>query len=487
MNHTLYPNPTTTYIILLILSNKYNIKPQMVDLIEDPSNDRVITEVIPPPLHNLSHSKLFPKKNLPDWKELKEHLKQEGKLDKTDILELVSTFKNIIKSESNVIKVQDPLIIVGDLHGQFYDLLRIFTKGGDPSITKYLFLGDYVDRGAFSIECVLYLMSLKINFKNTFYMLRGNHECRRLTSYFNFKMECEVKYDLEIYENIMEAFDCLPLVCIINERFIALHGGISPTITYVNDIHKFNRFTEPPTDGAFCDILWADPIEKDVDALVTDWAPNRTRGCSFVFGAKAAIPFLNCNNYLTVIRGHEVQLDGFKINQWNTQVEFPSVITVFSAPNYCDVYNNKGAFIKFIDSNINIQQCNFSPHPFILPNFMNVFNWSIPFVSEKLSEMLIYIIKRKDEVSCDDGNLINETVTHSLKMKMKIITMLMKMYRTLREENELILKLKGFCPGNRIPKGILLQGAEALKTALERYKTARTIDKINERMPIEYQ
>ena len=139
MNHTLSPNPTTTYIILLILSNKYNIKPQMVDLIEDPSNDRVITEVIPPPLHNLSHSKLFPKKNLPDWKELKEHLNQEGKLDKTDILELISIFKNIIKSESNVIKVQDPLIIVGDLHGQFYDLLRIFTKGGDPSITKYLF------------------------------------------------------------------------------------------------------------------------------------------------------------------------------------------------------------------------------------------------------------------------------------------------------------------------------------------------------------
>ena len=116
-----------------------------------------------------------------------------------------------------------------------------------------------------------------------------------------------------------------------------------------------------------------------------------------------------------------------------------------------------------------------------------MFSWSIPFVSEKLSEILIHIIKRKDEVSCDDSNLINETVTHSLKMKMKIITLLMKMYRTLREENELILKLKGFCPGNRIPKGILLQGAEAIKTALERYKTARTIDKINERMPDEYQ
>ena len=403
-------------------------------------------------------------------------------------VELVEIFKNIIKSENNVVKIQDPLIVVGDLHGQFYDLLRVISKGGDPSITKYVFLGDYVDRGAFSIECVIYLMALKINFRNTFYMLRGNHECRQLTSYFNFKTECEVKYDLEVYERIMDAFDCLPLVCIINERFIALHGGISPSITFINEINKVNRFEEPPKDGAFCDILWADPAERDSDALAMDWAPNKTRGCSFVFGAKAAIPFLNRNNYLTVIRGHEVQLEGFKMSQWNTQVEFPSVITVFSAPNYCDVYNNKGAFIKFVDNSINIQQCNFSPHPFILPNFLNVFSWSIPFVSEKISEILIHIIKKEDEISCDeDGNKINEAITNSLKMKMKIIIMLMRMYRTLREEHELILKLKGFCPGNRIPKGILLQGAEALKTALERYKAAKTIDKINEKMPEEYQ
>jgi serine/threonine-protein phosphatase 2B catalytic subunit len=108
-------------------------------------------------------------------------------------------------------------------------------------------------------------------------------------------------------------------------------------------------------------------------------------------------------------------------------------------------------------------------------------------VSEKVSEILMHIIKKKEELSYDDDNSkISEALTNSLKMKMMFITMFMKMHRTLREEHELIMKLKGFCPGNRIPKGILLQGAEALMTALERYKEAKKIDEINEKMPDDY-
>ena len=176
------------------------------------------------------------------------------------------------------------------------------------------------------------------------------------------------------------------------------------------------------------------------------------------------------------------------MSKWNSSGEFPSVITVFSAPNYCDVYNNKGAFIRFVNNTINIQQYNFSPHPFILPNYMNVFSWSIPFVSEKISEILLHIIKKdKSALEGDESDKIGETITDSLKLKVKFLTMIMKMYRTLREENELIMKLKGFCPGNKIPKGILLQGPEALKTAYERYKEAKKSDEINEKMPDGYQ
>ena len=459
----------------------------MDDSVEDPANDRVVKEVLPLPMFNLSHNKLFSKKGLPAHKVLQEHLMQEGKLDKNDILQIIELFKTIVKSESNIVKMADPVVVVGDIHGQFYDLVKILEKGGDPQKNRYIFLGDYVDRGAFSIECVLLLMAIKINFKHNIVMLRGNHECRQLTSFFNFKQECEVKYDLEIYDRIMEAFDALPIACVLNERFLALHGGISPEVECMSNIMNIDRFKEPPKDGPLCDFLWADPCDKDNEAIKIDWIPNKTRGCSFIFGAKAATPFLNKNNYLSIIRGHEAQLEGFKMSKWNPKVEFPSVITVFSAPNYCDVYHNKGAFIKFVNNSINIQQYNFAPHPFILPNFLNVFSWSIPFVSEKVSEILLHIIKAEPKGKDKENNkIIDETLTNSLKMKVTFITLIMKMYRTLREENELIMKLKGFCPGNKIPKGILLQGPEALKTALERYKEAKRIDQINEKMPENY-
>ena len=457
------------------------------DSFEDPANDRVVKEVLPPPMFNLSHSKLFPKKGVVDYKLLKEHLIQEGKLDKGDILELIQMFKAIIKNESNIVKMADPVIVVGDIHGQFYDLIKILDKGGDPSKQKYIFLGDYVDRGAFSIECVLLLMAIKITCRTTVVMLRGNHECRQLTSFFNFKQECDVKYDLEVYDRVMEAFDSLPIACVINDKFLAVHGGLSPDVEVMNTIVSFNRFNEPPRDGPLCDFLWSDPCDKDTDAIGIDWLPNKTRGCSFIFGAKAATPFLNKNNYLTIIRGHEAQLEGYKMSKWNPKVEFPSVITVFSAPIYCDVYHNKGAFIKFVNNTINIQQYVFSPHPFILPNYMNVFSWSIPFVSEKISEIILHIIKSEPkEKGKTDTKIIDQTLTDSLKMKVQFMTMIMKMYRTLRQENELIIKLKGFCPGNKIPKGILLQGPEALKSALERYKEAKQYDQINEKMPDGY-
>ena len=377
----------------------------MVDSLPDPFEDRVMKDVLPPPHLPLPHAKLFPKKGVPDWKVLRDHLTREGKLEKADLLELINLFQAQIKSEPNILKIQDPVTVVGDIHGQFYDLLKLLEVGGSPETTKYLFLGDYVDRGAFSIECVLLLCAIKLNYKTTVLMLRGNHECRQMTSFFNFKQECEIKYDLEVYDKIMEAFDCLPISCLINEKFIAIHGGISPDIDKVLDITKINRFTEPPKTGPMCDMLWSDPVEKDEEALTVSWVENSTRGCSYVFGAKAATPFLTKNDILSIIRAHEAQLEGFKMYKWNNNVDFPSVITIFSAPNYCDVYNNKAAVISFKNNMVNIQQYNYSPHPFILPQFMNIFNWSIPLVSEKISEMLMHIIKKDPNLDDkDDGN-----------------------------------------------------------------------------------
>ncbi len=462
----------------------------MVEPLPDPFEDRVMKDILPPPHLPLPHNKLFPKKGVPDWKSLKDFLTREGRIEKTDLLELLSLFKKVIKAEPNILKVQDPVTVVGDLHGQYYDLLKCLEVGGNPENTKYLFLGDYVDRGTYSIENLILLMCIKLNYKDTILMLRGNHECRQMTSFFNFKMECEVKYDSEIYFRMMEVFDSLPIACLINEKFIAIHGGLSPDIDKIADIMKINRFTEPPRSGAMCDLLWSDPCDKDEDAAKTNFINNSNRGCSYVFGIKAVVPFLKKNNIISIIRAHEAQLEGFKMYKWNANVDFPSVITIFSAPNYCDVYSNKAAVIKFKNNMVNIQQYNYSPHPFILPNFLNIFTWSIPFVSEKITEMLIHIIKKdptyEESNENENSTLIEDTITNSLRMKVKFITMLMKMYRTLREESELIMKLKGFCPGNKIPRGILIQGPEALKTALERYKNAKSLDSVNERMPKNY-
>lgn len=455
----------------------------------DPKNDRVVKEILPPPLFNIEHKKLFPSDSKPDWKLLKKHLTQEGRLDKSDVLQLIGLFRNIIKAEPNILKIEDPVTVVGDIHGQFYDLIQILDLGGNIEKTKYIFLGDYVDRGAFSTECVFLLMAIKINFKHTVVMLRGNHECRQLTSFFNFKQECEVKYDIEVYNRLMEAFDCLPFGCIINDKFLCVHGGISPCLTSLAEAQKVSRFSEPPKQGLLCDIIWADPCSKDEEAGRFDFKNNKNRGCSFVFGAKAAIPFLRKNQLIAIIRGHEAQLDGYKMYNWDQKDAFPSVITVFSAPNYCDVYNNKGAILKFKNNQLNIQQLNYNPHPFILPDFLNVFSWSLPFVSEKIGEILLHIIKKDPDVSRDNKstNVLDKKVTESLKMKVEFLTMLMKMWRTLRKESELIIKLKGFCPGNKIPRGIIIQGPEALKTALERYEMAKRLDEMNEKMPDYYE
>merc|ERR1712096_70671 len=131
--------------------------------------------------------------------------------------------------------------------------------------TQYLFLGDYVDRGSFSIETLLLIFSLKLNFPKTIHLLRGNHECRQMTAFFNFRDECEYKYDQTVYKAFMESFDALPLCAIVNGKFLAVHGGLSPDLQTLKQLDEIDRVQEPPRQGLICDILWADPIE-DTDA-----------------------------------------------------------------------------------------------------------------------------------------------------------------------------------------------------------------------------
>jgi len=473
-----------------------------------------VKSVKPPPHRPLAKHLMFPDKlkNKPDWRLIKDHLQKEGRIAKEDLIKLINDTNKIFKNEGNLLYLQDPLSVVGDIHGQYYDAIKILEIGGNPENTKYLFLGDFVDRGSFSIEVLVLLYSLKICHPETIYMLRGNHECRQMTTFFNFRSECLYKYDQEIYDLFMDSFDLMPLACVVNGKFIAVHGGLSPELKTIDDINKIERFKEPPKQGLFCDLLWSDPVDNEDGICENVYRMNDVRGCSYFYGNEAVGKFLDQNNLLSVIRAHEAQLDGYKMHAWTGKSDFPVVITIFSAPNYCDVYNNKGAIIKFENNTLNIQQFNYTPHPYILPNFMDIFTWSIPFVSEKITEMLYHLIKPAAEVEDDDEedeselppelvekiNVPNTTNKKAvpgdskvslqkrgevLRNKLKFISKMAKLTKTLREQNETIVKIKDIAPDNKIPIGLLSQGEGALKTVLDSFNLAKKADVINEKRP----
>jgi len=373
-------------------------------------------------------------------------------------------------------------------------LIKLFEIGGEPGDVKYLFLGDYVDRGYFGTEVCFLLLAYKIKYPNSFYMIRGNHECRHLTAYFNFKQECLFKYNIDVYDAFMACFDCLPLGALLNGRFLCVHGGLSPDIKSMEEIYDIDRYREPPSNGPMCDLLWSDPMDEEEDTNTElEFVNNELRGCSYVFSYEATCSFLKSNNLLSIIRAHEAQDEGYKLYKKGPQTGFPTVICIFSAPNYCDVYNNKGAIIRFQNNLMNIRQFNCSAHPYYLPNFMNAFNWSLPFVIEKVMDMFKVILNlcgdeedmSDEEVVEKEKPLIDKERADLIKTKIRSVARLCRMYSTLREEQESIVLLKGLA-GGVIPQGLLSQGPNAIRSAITDFETARQLDLANEKIPPDY-
>ncbi|KAI0470891.1 Metallo-dependent phosphatase-like protein [Xylariaceae sp. FL0804] len=433
---------------------------------------------------------------------LKQHFYREGRLTEEQALWIIKAGTDLLRQEPNLLEMDAPITVCGDVHGQYYDLMKLFEVGGDPAETRYLFLGDYVDRGYFSIECVLYLWSLKIHYPKTLWLLRGNHECRHLTDYFTFKLECKHKYSEAIYEACMESFCSLPLAAIMNKQFLCIHGGLSPELHTLDDLRNIDRFREPPTQGLMCDILWADPLEDFGQEKTNEFfMHNHVRGCSYFFSYPAACHFLEKNNLLSVIRAHEAQDAGYRMYRKTRTTGFPSVMTIFSAPNYLDVYNNKAAVLKYENNVMNIRQFNCTPHPYWLPNFMDVFTWSLPFVGEKITDMLIAILsicseeelKEDTPMSTSPGpasppmsaGLPDETAEQrrrAVKNKILAIGRMSRVFQVLREESEKITELKTVS-GGRLPAGTLMLGAEGIKNAISTFEDARKVDLQNERLP----
>ena len=468
----------------------------MVEPLSDPLNDRPIRTVEPPPHRLLPTEILFPRgiTNPPDASLLKVHLRKEGRISKSDALLILRQAIETFKREKSMIEINHAVTVIGDIHGQFYDLLKLLDMVGEIETQRLVFLGDYVDRGIFSVEVILVLYALKLNYPENIFMIRGNHESRQLTTYFNFRSECLYKFDIEFYDTVCESFDMLPVACLINKKFLAVHAGISPELKTLENISKLNRFSEPPSKGLLCDILWSDPIDNDTGACDEQYTVNAARGCSYYFGLSAANTFLKRNKLLTIIRAHEVQVEGYKMHHWNGNEAFPVVITIFSAPNYCGIYKNKAAVIRFEDSNLTIQQFGCSGHPYYLPEYQDLFSWSIPFVIEKVLEILNQVINQElvepaenlsasGEIVTKLQQGIKESNTAKFRKKVKAISTMMRMFKTLREEKELILELKGLCPDQKIPKGLIQFGRKALEGYISAFNAAKQWDYINEKRP----
>ncbi|KAH7544451.1 hypothetical protein JRO89_XS15G0168600 [Xanthoceras sorbifolium] len=329
-----------------------------------------------------------------------EQLKKCEPLKESEVKALCLKAMEILVEESNVQRVDAPVTICGDIHGQFYDMKELFRVGGDCPKTNYLFLGDFVDRGFYSVETFLLLLALKIKIESadrspqlfdkpifaflepwvgftvltifsavkhqnlrvlTFHcqfesiykltvrypdritLIRGNHESRQITQVYGFYDECLRKYgSVNVWRYCTDIFDYLSLSALIENKIFSVHGGLSPAISTLDQIRTIDRKQEVPHDGAMCDLLWSDPED-----IVDGWGLS-PRGAGYLFGGSVVTSFNHSNNIDYICRAHQLVMEGYKW-MFNNQI-----VTVWSAPNYCYRCGNVAAILE-LDENLNKQ------------------------------------------------------------------------------------------------------------------------------------
>lgn len=255
-------------------------------------------------------------------------------LRNAEITSICARVREIFLEQPPLIELDAPVKIVGDIHGQYSDLIRMFEMCGFPPSSNFLFLGDYVDRGKHSLETILLLMCYKIKYPENFFLLRGNHECANVTRVYGFYDECKRRCNVKIWKTFVDTFNCLPIAAIVAGKIFCVHGGLSPALAHMDDIRHIARPTDVPDFGLLNDLLWADPADQE-----KDWESSE-RGVSYSFGKKVITEFLARHDFDLVCRAHMVVEDGYEF------FEDRILVTVFSAPNYCGEFDNYGAVMS---------------------------------------------------------------------------------------------------------------------------------------------
>lgn len=260
----------------------------------------------------------------------------ESCIEAEDLKWLCLETGRIFRQDPVLLRLSPPITVCGDVHGQFLDVLDIFKKGGPLPKTSYLFMGDYVGRGSNSIETISYLFAMKVKYPKYLYLLRGNHETAELSRTDGFFQELQDRGMAEIWRCFTEAFRWLPIAAIVGKRIFCVHGGISPFLQNLQQIRDLKRPIDLEDSELVNDLLWSDPAESG-----DGWQEN-SRGTSCTYGLDVVTQFLSKNRLDLLCRGHQLVMDGYDFPFKGSQ----SVITIFTAPNYCEEYQNAGALLQ---------------------------------------------------------------------------------------------------------------------------------------------
>jgi serine/threonine-protein phosphatase PP1 catalytic subunit len=249
-------------------------------------------------------------------------------LKNAEIVAICQRAREVLLTQPALLELDAPVKVVGDVHGQYTDVIRMFEMCGFPPNSNYLFLGDYVDRGKQSLETILLLLCYKLKFPENFFLLRGNHECANVTRVYGFYDECKRRCNVKIWKTFIDCFNTLPIAAIVAGKIFCVHGGLSPALVHMDDIRNIARPTDVPDYGLLNDLLWSDPADME-----QDWEANE-RGVSYCFGKRVITEFLAVHDFDLICRAHMVVEDGYEF--FNDRV----LVTVFSAPNvsYSHIY-----------------------------------------------------------------------------------------------------------------------------------------------------